>query len=117
MTDEEILALPVNPLNAVRKPMVRVTANDYAYNGWLVAVFRKKRSHTRAGRSTPTATMIGPVRKSRVIGAQARRRGVFRSAIDEQAPQVRSLYIHARRNQTVMPNAILGRKCRLARRW
>lgn len=43
MTDEEILALPVNPLNAVRKPMVRVTANDYAYNGWLVAVFRKKR--------------------------------------------------------------------------
>ena len=46
MTDEEILALPVSPLNAVRKPMVRVTANDYAYNGWLVAAFRKKRSHT-----------------------------------------------------------------------
>ncbi len=39
MTDDELLAI-----DPARQPAVTVTANDYSYDGWLVAVFAKHRN-------------------------------------------------------------------------
>lgn len=43
MTDAEMSKL----WNSNHKPPVRVTANDYAYDGWLVTVFQKRSGQWR----------------------------------------------------------------------
>lgn len=43
MSDDEMLALESQP----QWQRVRVTASDYGYEGWLVTVFRKRRTQTQ----------------------------------------------------------------------
>lgn len=46
MTDDELLTLcPFGELNPVR---VKVQASDYAYEGWLAAIFEKRSGAFRA---------------------------------------------------------------------